>query len=147
MHFDSDNTIIKLCAEGMLMEGRGEPAKAAKLFDQAWAQAESDFEKFTAAHYVARHQPGAAEKLAWDQVALSFALKVEGDAIKGAYPSLYLNIAKGYEDTGNVAEARKNYETAQSYASYLNADGYGNMIRTGILKGMERTLAFSGSWN
>jgi hypothetical protein len=145
MHFDSDNAIIQLCAEGMLMEGRGERTKAAELFARAWEQAESDFEKFTAAHYVARHQPGTAEKLAWDQTALSFALKVEGDAIKGAYPSLYLNIAKGYEDTGHTAEARKNYETAQSYTSYLNADGYGNMIRNGILKGMERTLAPSGS--
>jgi hypothetical protein len=145
MHFDSDNPIIQLCAEGMLMEGRGEPEKAAGLFKQAWEQAESDFEKFTAAHYVARHQPGTAEKLSWDQTALSFALKVEGDAIKGAYPSLYLNIAKGYEDTGNTADARKNYEMAQSYTSYLDADGYGNMIRTGILKGMERTVMSSGS--
>src|SRR6218665_4050719 len=138
MQFDSENKIIKLCAEGMMMEGRGEAAKAAELFREAWEQAGNDFEKFTAAHYVARHQPNAAEKLAWDQTALSFALKVEGDSLKGAYPSLYLNIAKGHEDTGNAAEARKNYETAQTYTGHLNDDGYGNMVRAGILKGLER---------
>lgn len=145
MQFDSDNPIIKLCAEGMLMEGRGEAARAAELFQQAWETAESDFEKFTAAHYVARHQPNAAQKLAWDQTALDFALKVNDETVKGAYPSLYLNIAKGCEDTGQAAEARKNYETAQVHAVHLNDDGYGNMIRAGILKGLERTALFPGS--
>lgn len=143
MHFDSNNKIVQLCAEGMLMEGRGDASQAAGLFRQAWEQAGSDFEKFTAAHYVARHQPNAEEKLAWDKTALAFALKVEGDDLKGAYPSLYLNVAKGYEDTGNKTEARKHYELAQSYTRYLGADGYGRMIRSGIMKGMERTALLS----
>lgn len=35
--------------------------RAKELFLQAWHAAVNDFEKFTAAHYVARHQPTTAD--------------------------------------------------------------------------------------
>jgi len=60
-------------------------------------------------------------------------------SVKGAYPSLYLNIAKDYEDLHEFVHARKNYEAALSYAHFLNDDGYGKMIRSGITAGMKRT--------
>lgn len=63
MEFDPNNNVVKLCAQGMDMEGKGNLEEASKLFFQAWEEATNDFEKFTAAHYVARHQKSAADKL------------------------------------------------------------------------------------
>ena len=139
MQFDTTNPVIQLCAQGMQLEGEGKPAEAAALFMQAWNEAITPTEKFTAAHYVARHQPTVSDKLHWDEVCLSAALTIEGEEIKATYPSLYLNIGKCFEDLGNIPEARKNYQLAQSFAGYLQNDGYGSMIKAGIEKGLQRT--------
>lgn len=61
-------------------------------------KAADDFEKFTAAHYVARHQKSVEDKLNWDETALAFTLKINDRNMRTSYPSLYLNIAKCYED-------------------------------------------------
>jgi rifampin ADP-ribosylating transferase len=76
--------------------------------------------------------------LKWDQIALQFALKIDSDTVKETYPSLYLNIAKCYEDLKDFANARKNYRLALSFTDLLPQDGYGNMIRVGITNGIER---------
>jgi tetratricopeptide (TPR) repeat protein len=141
MQFEPDNKIVKLCAEGMDLEGEGKNEEAAKVFLQAWEQAGDDKEKFTAAHYVARHQKSVADKLAWDEIALELAFKIKDDSVKGAYPSLYLNIAKGYEDIEQFEKAIKNYETALSYVDFLHEDGYGKMIKGGVENGLERIKA------
>ncbi len=138
MQFDPNNKIVKLCAQGMEMEEKGNPEEASKHFLQAWNEATNDFEKFTAAHYVARHQKSVADKLKWDETALQLALKINDDTIKGTYPSLYLNIAKCYEDLNDFDNARKNYQIALSFTSLLPDSGYGNMIKGGIMKGIER---------
>ena len=138
MQFDPENRINKLCAQGMLLEGEGKPAEAAKLFRQAWHEATNDMERFTAAHYVARHQPDAAGKLEWDETALAIALGIEGDAIKATYPSLYLNVAKCYEDLNDPGKAREYYQLAYQFTEFLPDDGYGSMIKRGIAEGMER---------
>jgi len=138
MQFDPGNHIIKLCAMAMEMEGKGQPEGAHKLSLQAWNESSNDFEKFTSAHYVARHQKTVADKLEWDKIALQLALKLNDDSMKASYPSLYLNIAKCYEDLNDFPNARSNYESALSFANSLPEDGYGNMIRGGIKKGLER---------
>jgi tetratricopeptide (TPR) repeat protein len=138
MRFDPNNNVVRLCAQGMDMEGKGKPEDAGRLFRQAWNEATNDFEKFTAAHYVARHQKSVADKLKWDETALQFALKLNDDTIKETYPSLYLNIAKCYEDLDDFDNARKNYQLALSFANLLPDSGYGNMIKGGIRNGIER---------
>jgi len=138
MQFDPDNNIIQLCARGMDMEGKGMTEEAERLFLQAWNEAASDFEKFTAAHYVARHQKTIADKLKWDETALQSALKINDETIKESYPSLYLNIAKCYEDMGDYDNAKRNYQLALSFSDFLPEDGYGNMIKGGITRGIER---------
>lgn len=138
MEFDPNNHIVKLCAQGMEMEGKGRPEEASKLFLQAWNEATNDFEKFTAAHYVARHQKSVTDKLKWDETALQLALKIDLDTVKGAFPSLYLNIAKCHEDLLDFAKAKKNYDLALSYANLLPDDGYGKMVKAGIKTGIER---------
>ena len=99
----------------MSMEDNGNPEEASRLFLQAWNEATNDFEKFLAAHYVARHQKNVPDKLKWLQTALHFALKINDDSVKSAFPSLYSNIAKCYEDLNDPANAKKNYELATLY--------------------------------
>ena len=43
MHFDPNNPIIKLCAEGMMLEGEGKNEEALVLFQQAWNESTNDF--------------------------------------------------------------------------------------------------------
>src|ERR1051326_5196793 len=115
MEFNPDNHIIQLCLQGMELEEKGKPEEASKLFLQAWSEASNDFEKFTAAYYVARHQKNISDKLTWLQTALQFALKINDVSINAAFPSLYLNIAKCYEDLKDPNNAKKNYELASSF--------------------------------
>jgi rifampin ADP-ribosylating transferase len=137
MQFDPNNKIVQLCAKGMELEAK-HPEEARALFLQAWNESTNDFEKFTTAHYVARHQTSVEDKLNWDKIALEFALKADDDNIAASYPSLYLNIAKCYEDLKDFDNARKNYQTALSYANNLPDDGYGQLIKSGIKNGIER---------
>jgi hypothetical protein len=139
MSFDESSKVIEICAQGMSLEGQGKPEEASGMFNQAWEIAGNDFEKFISAHYVARHQPDFKKKLEWDERALSFALKIEDEQVKASYPSLYLNIAKGYEDIHDNKTALKNYQLGLSFSVHLLEDGYGKMIRAGIIDGIERT--------
>ena len=115
MEFSPFNRVVKLCLQGMEMEEKGKPEEASKLFLQSWDEATNNFEKFLAAHYIARHQETVSGKLNWLETALQFALKINDDAVKSAFPSLYLNIAKCYEDLNNADKAKENFDLATSY--------------------------------
>jgi rifampin ADP-ribosylating transferase len=145
VQYDPNNKIVKLCAEGMALEGEGRCDEALQIFMQAWEQSSSDFERFTSAHYVARHQPTIEKKLEWDKRALELALKIDDANMSAALPSLYLNIAKCYEDLQELEEAEKNYETALSFCAVQPEDGYGKMIRGGIVNGLERIKMLIGN--
>ena len=138
MEFDPNNAVVQLCSKGIAIETNGMPDEAQVLYLQAWELASNDFEKFTAAHYVARLQQSASDKLKWDETALSFALKINDNGMNQSYPSLYLNIAKCYEDLNDLDNARKNYEMAFSYVKDLPDNGYGQMIESGIKNGIDR---------
>jgi tetratricopeptide (TPR) repeat protein len=138
MEFDADNKIVQLCAKGMDLEGQGKPAEAINHFGEAWSCAETDFEKFTAAHYVARHQKTISDKLHWDEVSLRYALNIKDEGIKETLPSLYLNIGKCYEDLDDLENAKSNYQSALAYATFLPDNGYGKMIRAGVEKALDR---------
>lgn len=119
MEFSPFNPIVKLCLQGMDMEEKGKPEEAVKIFLQAWNEVTNlstgsghDFEKFLAAYYVARHQKTSLDTLTWLETSLQFALKVNDDGVKSALPSLYLKIAKCYEDLSDNDKAKKNHELA-----------------------------------
>jgi rifampin ADP-ribosylating transferase len=122
----------------MDLEGQGKSEEARKMFTNAWNEATNDFEKFTAAHYVARHQKSVADKLKWDETALQLALKIDDSSVRETFPSLYLNIAKCYEDLNDIDNAKQNYQLALSFTNLLPDNGYGNMIKAGVTKGIER---------
>lgn len=142
MVFDPENRVVKLCAKGMEKEAQAKPGEASELFKQAWKVASDNAEKFTAAHYMARHQETIAKKLEWDLLALNLALEIEDEAIKGSYPSLYLNVAKGYEDLGENGKAKEHYKLALAFVEPLREDGYARFIKSGIKKGLKRLGVF-----
>jgi len=115
MEFNPSNNVIKLCIQGMEMEGKGKPEDASRLFLQAWNEATNDFEKYVAAYYVARHQENVRDKLKWLETASQFALRVNNEAAISAFPGLYSQIAKCYEDSGDVDNAKKNFALANSF--------------------------------
>ena len=139
MKFSDDNEVVALCVKGMEFEGQGKLTEASNLFNKAWNAATTDFEKFTAAHYVARHQNSVSDKLNWDKTALHHALNIDHVSIKASLPSLYLNIAKCYEDLYDFDEAKNNYQKAFSFAHVLPENEYGDMIKKGIASGLKRT--------
>src|SRR5258706_881922 len=98
MEFNPHNNVIKLCLQGMAMEDKGNPEEASRLFLQAWDESTNDFEKFTAAHYVARHQKNVSDQLKWLETAPHSALNVNYHPFKRAFPSLYSQIAKCHQD-------------------------------------------------
>jgi rifampin ADP-ribosylating transferase len=123
MEFSPFNNVVKLCLQGMNMEENGKPEEASKLFLQGWNEATNDFEKFLAAHYVARHQKTVSDKLNWFETTLQFALKVNDNTVKSAFPSLYLNIAKCYEDLNDHIKAKEYFELAISFKYHPSDKG------------------------
>jgi rifampin ADP-ribosylating transferase len=123
MEFNPSNKVIKLCVQGMEMEAADRHEEASRIFLQAWNESTNDFEKFTAAYYVARHQKTVRDKLEWLETSLQFALKINDVTVSGAFPSLYSNIAKCYEDLNDFDNARKNRDLANSFTANPSDNG------------------------
>jgi len=121
IEFSPSNHVVKLCLQGMNMEETGNRDAAAKLFLQAWDDATNEFEKFLAAHFVARHQKTVADRLNWLETTLQYALKVNSTAVTSALPSLYSNIAKCHQDLNDVIKAKEYSDLAIS-TSYHPSD-------------------------
>src|SRR5690348_8026568 len=99
MPIDPENPVVKLCAQGMAIEG--DSAAASALFAEAWAACTNDYDSAVAAHFIARHQPTAEDTLRWNQLALEHALLVGADQVTDLLPSLYLNVGDSYRLVGN----------------------------------------------
>lgn len=115
MEFDPRNDVIKLCVQGMSAEEQGGREEANRLFLRAWNESANDLEKFLSAYFVALRQKDIADKLTWLETALGFALKINDEAVRPAFPTLYSDIAKCYEELGDHDNAKRNYELAASF--------------------------------
>jgi hypothetical protein len=135
---DPQNRIVRYCTEGMEREQEGRHEEALRLFMLAWDQSKDAFERAIAAHYVARHQPTPERALHWNQESLTNADAVGDDRVEGFYPSLYLNMGKSHEDLGNLKDARRFYALAADRIGCLPEDRYGDMVRRGVMNGMQR---------
>ena len=138
MEFDPDNPVVQLCVKGMNAEGEGKIEEAHELFQQAWDSATNNFEAFTAAHYLARNQKDPNDVLKWNLEALTLSDTIQDEGMKGQYPSLYLNVAKSYENLRNKEDAARYYQMAADSAEHLPAGKYTDMIRSGIGAGLKR---------
>ncbi|OPZ84615.1 MAG: Rifampin ADP-ribosyl transferase [Firmicutes bacterium ADurb.Bin419] len=113
--FDANNAVIKLCMIGMSLEDSGNAEEAGMNFVKAWNEARDDFEKFIAAYHLARQQKNITDKLKWMEISLKCAQNINDDNVKSAYPTLYVNIAKCYEELGDFNNAKRNYELSELY--------------------------------
>jgi tetratricopeptide (TPR) repeat protein len=138
MPIDADNPVMRICAEGMSAEAEGAADKAKALFEQAQEAASDDYERCIAAHYLARHQDGPAQRLHWNAECLRFADIVGDERVAGFYPSLYLNMGHSYEQLGDREKAEECYHAAESHFSALPDGPYGDMVRDGVARGLQR---------
>jgi hypothetical protein len=142
MTFDHDNPVVRLCAEGMAVEGDQSAARA--LFAQAWALCRDDFDASIAAHYLARHQHSVQESLRWNALAVHHAEAVPGDRAHQMLASLYLNLAESYRLVGDGAQAAAAAERARDALALLPPDGYRALIAGGIERLLARLQASAG---
>ena len=134
MLFNPENKINRLCAEGIALEGE-DLAKAGELYLQAWNEAQTNSEKATAAHYLARVQTGAPDQLDWNLKALEHGLCSEEETVKNALlPSLYLNAGKSLEDTGKSDQAKIHFTAGLHYVELLAPDGYVSFVKNALIK-------------
>jgi rifampin ADP-ribosylating transferase len=114
MEFSAQNHIVQLCLRGMVMESGKEIEEASLLFHQAWETAQDDFEKFLAAHYLARLENDLDKNLAWLETQLHLAIGINNELVQSAFSPLYLILSKGYEEKGNAHLAKKYKDLAYS---------------------------------
>jgi rifampin ADP-ribosylating transferase len=105
------------------MEETGKAEDARHLYSQAWTEASGNSEKFIAAHFLARSSPNISDKLRWLEAALQLALKIADDTVVSAFPTLYSNMAKCYEELGDTDEAKRNFELTNSIQTSPSAAG------------------------
>ena len=114
MEFSPHHPIVKLCLQGMALEGEGKTKEALLAYHQAWGEASDDFEKFLAAHFVARHQKNISDRLRWLETTLALALKVNDDAVRPAFGPLYERLADCHEALGNREKVKANAGLAKA---------------------------------
>jgi hypothetical protein len=136
---DPNNPVVQLCLAGMQAEFADDIAAARQLFEQAWSAAGDDYESCLAAHFLARHQPDAAETLRWNQTALDHAGRADPALVRGFYPSLQLNLGHSWEQLGDLERARRCYALAAAASADLPEGSYGALVRGGVAAGLERT--------
>jgi len=115
MDFNPNNPVVKLCLQGIGMEEQNKPEEALPFFQQAWDEATNDFEKFLASHYLAHRQSIVSDKLRWLQTSLQFAVQLNNDSVKSAFPFLYSAIAQCYEDLHEPDKAVENRALATTF--------------------------------
>lgn len=124
----------------MMAEGEGRPDDARRLFIDAWESAATDYEASIAAHYVARYQENPHDVLYWNRLAVERADRVTDESVREFYPSLYLNLAHSYEQTGERAEALRYYNLADDSLDDLPPGPYTDLVRKGVAAGLERAV-------
>lgn len=135
---DSENPIVKLCAEGMQAEATGDHARARALFARAWDAHRDDYEACIAAHYLARQQESPADVLHWNQLALQHAEAADDEKVREFYASLYLNLGWSHEILGDLEEANRCYELAEARLGDVPDGPYREVVAGGIAAGKER---------
>jgi hypothetical protein len=127
---DQTNPVVALCAQGMAVEGA--PAEARRLFERAWLVRADDYDAAIAAHFLARHQPTAAETLRWNALAVHHAEAVPDGRAQEFFASLYLNLGDAHANVGERDAALAAARQAAAHLDSLPAGGYRKLVALGI---------------
>ena len=131
-------------AFGLAQAGDGDVARLrfAEIWDEIGLGGDP-FHRCALAHYAADVQPDVEAELMWDLRALAAADEVTDEraqrydgslSVAEFYPSLHLNLADAYRRFGGQEKAREHIERAQDAVGALGDDGYGRLIRDGIVR-------------
>jgi hypothetical protein len=133
-------------AVGLALAGDTERGREA-LTDCWQATTDADHaQRCVIAHYLADLQSSLDEEVGWDEAALSEHAQVsDGDLAPVGItstdcmaPSLHLNLGDGYLRQGRLDAAEAQLEAGMSARGALAADGYGDLIRSGLDRLEER---------
>ena len=103
---------LPLTLAGIQAEFERRVDDARQLYAQAWDAAGDDYERCVAAHYVGHLEADPAVALCWHLAALAYARQVDAERVAEFLPSLYVNLGRAYELTGDAALAERHYELA-----------------------------------
>lgn len=123
IEFDPQNNIIRLCVNGMKMQENGNSKDAKNSFLKAWNDSTNNFEKFISAYYIALYEKILPDRLKWFETSLHYAIELNAENVKSAFPTLYLNIGKCYEGLDNLESAKVNYERSTSFSNEVTDNG------------------------
>ncbi|MBW1603292.1 hypothetical protein JJV70_14520 [Streptomyces sp. JJ66] len=127
----------------MLLHG-GDREEARNRFAALWPELEAGghlLQQVTVAHYMADVQDDPGAELAWDLRALGAADALTEDevafgehavAVRGLYPSLYLNLAADYLKLADRAAARRELDRCHAVLDALADDAYGATVRAAV---------------
>ncbi|MBP8253116.1 MAG: hypothetical protein KAX40_12190 [Herpetosiphon sp.] len=98
MKINQTNPVEQLLIASTEAEFAGDVRLARSLIQQAWNEAQSDLERCMAAHYQARYQTTAEQRLMWNQVAMRYAESSDDPMIATFLPSLERNLEHSYAE-------------------------------------------------
>ena len=64
--------------------------------------------------------------------------RVADGSVAEFFASLFLNLAKSHEDSGNLKQARRLYECAAEKLALVPAGGYRDLVEDGIHRSLQR---------
>jgi tetratricopeptide (TPR) repeat protein len=118
---------VALCIAGIAAEFERRVDDARALYRSAWDSVADDYDACVAAHYVAHLEADPHQALEWNIEALRRAEASVDDRIAALYPSLYVNLGRSYELTGDAEKSREYYKRASMLG--LNHGRSGRPIR------------------
>lgn len=123
MEFNPAHPIVKQCLLAMTLEEEHKHEAAGLVLQDAWNAAQEDFEKFLVAYYLTRLQQKAADRLHWANTALDYALRINDNSVRSAYPALYRSVAECYQALGDTAQAQKHHKLSLSCSDVITDKG------------------------
>ncbi|ANS79388.1 hypothetical protein SGUI_1992 [Serinicoccus hydrothermalis] len=140
-------------AIGLALSGEGE--RGAQRLRGLWEQTRDPdhAQRCVLAHYLADLEAELDDEVAWDERALAEYPHVRDEDLApvgiasaaGLAPSLHLNLGDGYLRQGQTREAQAQLDAGLASADALPDDGYGAMIRQGLLRLADRVAEVTGT--
>jgi hypothetical protein len=106
---DLTRRTVALCVSGTRAELERNVEDARKIYREAWDCSTDDYDKCIAAHYIGHLESDPAEALRWHLLALARAQCAEPALVAHFLPSLYVNLGRAYELTGQASQSSHFY--------------------------------------